>query len=134
MASFCNCGVRPPSEGSARGCSVCRAVACAPSRRFDADHRQSLVNARRIEASGARHRNLEGGTGLGAPFNLVSERSLPTAAQFDRQIIDNASVTSRLARDADRVSQIPFAADEPMQHDGAVLDRYRDMLVVEIRV
>src|SRR5882762_5928661 len=99
MASFCNCGVRPPREGSAR-----------------------------------RHRDLEEGAGLGALLNLVSERSLPTAAQFDRQIVDHASVTSRLGRDADRVSQIPFATDEPMQHDGAILDRYRDMFVVEIRV
>jgi hypothetical protein len=33
-----------------------------------------------------------------------TERRLPTAAQFDRKIVDHASVAGSLARDADRIS------------------------------
>jgi hypothetical protein len=53
------------------------------------------------EPSGARHGNLERSAAAGTLLNLASERSLPTAAQFDRQIVDHASVASRLARDAE---------------------------------
>jgi hypothetical protein len=61
-------------------------------------------------------------------------RRLLSSAQFNREVVDYASVTGRLSGDAQRVKQIPIAEDESAQQDVTLIHRYCNVCIVEVRV